>query len=141
MSKKNPGATRVRLKERNSVGLHVHDARSVSFLSSIITRGLSLFTPQRNSTLHVPRRTHNGRIIIFNWINLNRIMPINPRPDAPLRCTRTREKIAPQITHTSYYSYIGDGEEGEVSREREREVKYDFVISCALAQQSSQHVL
>jgi len=31
---------------------------------------------------HVP---HNGRIIIFNWINLNRITPINPRPDDALR--------------------------------------------------------
>jgi len=30
------------------------------------------------------RRTM-GRIIICNWINLNRITPINTRPDAPLR--------------------------------------------------------
>jgi len=40
--------------------------------------------PQRNSALHVSR-PHNGRIIIFNWINLNRITPINPRPDDALR--------------------------------------------------------
>lgn len=91
-SKKNPWSC-IHLKGE----ICTRDTRSASSSLVHYNAGWAYLHRQHNSALHVSRRTHNGRIIIFNWINLNRIIPINPRPNASLRCTRVG-KIALQ-TH------------------------------------------
>lgn len=74
-------------------------------------------------SLHV-LPSYNGKIIIFNWVNLNRITPINPRPDAPLRCALIR-KVA---LHYEHYELLHGCGKGINRGSREN---YDSVISYA----------
>jgi len=72
---------------------------------------------------------HNAKIIIFNWVNLNHITPINPRPDAPLRCARIR-KVALHYEHYELLHGCGKGINRGSRENCDSVISYAHVLSA-----------